>query len=489
MEATYQSFLDAGLDLAALGAERRGESISYFCTPEGAEVFGWAGVDGIHFCFVPGFGEMVFAVSPMNGGADCVHPLARSFADFLRLLLACGDTAALEQAWQWDLQPFQAYCAELTPDALQRQTLEQIRKTFGLSPMERPWHYIRELQAEFDFASIPYSREYYDLVGEPQKDAPQWAVYFDGGFYGRPHQGQRPGEELPLGNVFAWADHTWVVPAAYVCEEGLVVDYAMEVDPGDILRFTQKWGLTPENEGQLELTAREEHFLRLDNPLDLRFRTELLVNGALLRPSHSCSVVHNPCFLRWSEETQAVLEHYGLDEAVGWVLWRSCYPWSGDIPWQIKTLTVNLHGQPVSVPGPEFQVEKPGDTVQFRYPPQGETYTLTVEEYEAQEAKLPRPGPLEYPGHYMALSYTVSPELPQGLLMVQDWTPSDPVRVGGGYGIIGGADGPTAIFVGSKPKPGFQVACSAVHFEPPKQVNWQMVFHETRYLSQSVRLL
>jgi len=42
---------------------------------------------------IRGFGGMVFAVSPMNAAPDCVHPLARDFADFLRLLLACGDAA------------------------------------------------------------------------------------------------------------------------------------------------------------------------------------------------------------------------------------------------------------------------------------------------------------------------------------------------------------------------------------------------------------
>ncbi len=34
-------------------------------------------------------------ISPMNSAPNFVHPLARNFADFLRLLLACGDVAAL----------------------------------------------------------------------------------------------------------------------------------------------------------------------------------------------------------------------------------------------------------------------------------------------------------------------------------------------------------------------------------------------------------
>ena len=116
MAAFYQKFLRKHLDLSSLSVMRREDNDPYFCTPKGASIFGWAGVDGIHFCFVRGFGETVFAVSPMNGGKDCVHVIARDFSDFLRLLLATGDSAALEQAWQWDEAQFDAFLAE-NPDA------------------------------------------------------------------------------------------------------------------------------------------------------------------------------------------------------------------------------------------------------------------------------------------------------------------------------------------------------------------------------------
>lgn len=115
MDRTFQKFLRSGLDLAPLGVERREENLPYFCTPKGAAIFGWAGVDGIHYCFIRGFGGMVFAVSPMNAAPDCVHPLARDFADFLRLLLACGDAAALEQAWMWGEAQFDAFFAGKSP--------------------------------------------------------------------------------------------------------------------------------------------------------------------------------------------------------------------------------------------------------------------------------------------------------------------------------------------------------------------------------------
>ncbi len=115
----YEQFKKAKLDLTLLGLENGPARSDYFCTPIGAKVIGWAGVDGIHFCFIRGFDDMVFSVSPMNGYGDYVHPVARTFSDFLRLLLACGNTAAIEQAHGWNEEEFATFLAEDLPDAQQ----------------------------------------------------------------------------------------------------------------------------------------------------------------------------------------------------------------------------------------------------------------------------------------------------------------------------------------------------------------------------------
>ena len=194
MAAFYQKFLRKHLDLSSLSVMRREDNDPYFCTPKGASIFGWAGVDGIHFCFVRGFGETVFAVSPMNGGKDCVHVIARDFSDFLRLLLATGDSAALEQAWQWDEAQFDAFLAENPPTDEQKAVLLQITTVFSLTPMERPWQYLRKLQAEFDLSKLKFTEDFYDPEMNP--DAPEqkmdWKVYFDGSFWGH-HGRERAG--------------------------------------------------------------------------------------------------------------------------------------------------------------------------------------------------------------------------------------------------------------------------------------------------------
>lgn len=69
--------------------------------------------------------------------------------------------------------------------------LLQITTVFSLTPMERPWQYLRKLQAEFDLSKLKFTEDFYDPEMNP--DAPEqkmdWKVYFDGSFWG--HHGAR----------------------------------------------------------------------------------------------------------------------------------------------------------------------------------------------------------------------------------------------------------------------------------------------------------
>ena len=158
MFESYNEFLKQGIDLAPLGMERTDDQSGYFCTPKGARIIGRAGVDGIHFCFVEGFGETVFAVSPMNIAPDFVHPIAKCFGDLLRPLLACGDIAAPEQTWQWTQGQFDAFIAENKPTAEQKKVLSGIRN-LGYLPMEQPWQYMKSLRETFDYGALEYPEE------------------------------------------------------------------------------------------------------------------------------------------------------------------------------------------------------------------------------------------------------------------------------------------------------------------------------------------
>ena len=76
---TYQKFLKSGISLTAFGIMpvTDGDGFyPYFCTPKGASIIGRTGVDGVHYCFVRGFGETVFVVMPMNEPNEYVKPVA-----------------------------------------------------------------------------------------------------------------------------------------------------------------------------------------------------------------------------------------------------------------------------------------------------------------------------------------------------------------------------------------------------------------------------
>lgn len=105
------------------------------------------------------------------------------FIDFLRLLLACGDTAALEHVYCWDQVQFDAFLQENTISDEQQAVLDAIREKLLLPPMEQPFAYLKELQAEFDYSRIKYTEDYYEWVPVEPK-IPQWKVYFDGKFWG-----------------------------------------------------------------------------------------------------------------------------------------------------------------------------------------------------------------------------------------------------------------------------------------------------------------
>ena len=117
----YGRFRRMKLDTSPVGLIQGERRSGYFCTPRGAEVIGWAGVDGIHYCFVRGGGETVFAVDPTSTPGNFVRPVAGSFEDFLRLVCAVGDAAVLQQLHAWTKDFFDDFLRKnpLTPEQLE----------------------------------------------------------------------------------------------------------------------------------------------------------------------------------------------------------------------------------------------------------------------------------------------------------------------------------------------------------------------------------
>ncbi len=490
------------IDTVPLGIEQGENENLYFCTPKGAKIIGWAGVDGIHFCFVRGFGNMVFAISPMNTPGYYVHPLADNFSDFLCLLLACGNTAALEQAHGWSQELFDIFLADNEVTSEQLSVLKNIREKLHLEPMEHPFAYIKQLQAKFDYSKIKFTEDYEDFI-PPEPKLSGWKVYFDGSFQG--HSGrQRAGKELPTNIHFVWNNKVWHIPAIYTCSKGLVVDFCVQIPIESIRAFLKKWNLSIENAGS-DNTYEKQIQIEAEDPMKFNISPELTLNGKTIYSSHGCGLSWNPCLPEQNViESEGVLKQYGLDPAYGWVIWRSAFPWSTTRKPRISSLSTALKHNPVAISGPHFNVFAPGECINFTHPTTNVGHTLTVQEYQQQEMPTERFGDetYEYPTHYTAMSYTIYPDLLDGSFSIRDYSSGDrprkkqtnPNEPRGSadcvaIGLIGGADSQTAILFGGNEQGKLRVACSTLNFNPVNTVKWQMVFHEKPCADVTVELI
>ncbi len=461
-------------------------------------------MEGSRHCFVRECGEMVFSVSLMNGSRNYVHPLAKSFEDFLRLLLAAKDANYLEQAWMLTPDRFEQLVQNYAPTQEAQTVLSQLADRMHLEPMETPWQYMKNLRDAFDYSKIKYTEAFYDCdrnCKEPQ--AQQWAVYFDGSGHGH-HGRARAGQEVPVGREFAFAGRKWVIPAIYACSKGLVMDFCMQVDPEEYRRFDAKWSETCFAAEDAPMSQREQMQMELENPLNLDFCPEVRVNGQSLkwRGSSRSYFIPSDDLVEQDVDTMQMLEHYHLDRSFAWSFVRARFPWATGRRPEIKTLELTMVQRPVTIPGDVFHVDGPGDRVEIIAPGGGEVYTLIVREYEQQTLNpedLSREN-MEFPTRYTLMRYTLSPELPG--FSVKDLSTCDQPRLrqtsaaentscccAAAIGVIGGADGPTAVFLAAPQKEHMHSACSSLHFEPPERIGWYPVFQVSGQEALTITIL
>ncbi len=502
-----KTFNKMNIDLSSLGFIQNGDFELYYCTPKNSKILATSGVDGIHYCTIPQFGEMIFAVSPMNFG-DCVHPIARNFEDLLRLLLKCGDMAALEQCYAWDEEQFKAFLIDCPVTEEQQKILDEIKDKCNLELIEDAFSYIKQLQAEFDLSQIPYTEDYYDPemnIAAPEMPT-EWTVYYDHGFWNRNAKG-KSGKETVLNKRFSWNDEVWHIPAIYSCSKGLVVDFCVEIDTEKVKEFIDKWYPTLEKTERLSRESHEQ--MEKENPMDISFHFNLQINGKTITGKHGSSISwipeqYLPDGVKSERESKELIEHYGLDETRVWSFHRWSCPWVTKRKPEIKTVKLNLERDPVAIQGIHFKNPSVGDVITFVHPISGTEHKLTVLEYEKQE--FPMKGlqdeEYEYPTHHTAMTYTLEPELSGRKFQVRDCLPNEQLKrkprnqfePQSEYdaccvGIIGGADGPTAVFVSPIQKGEQHIALSALRFEPANDIEWKIVFREKLVEDIEVELL
>lgn len=326
-----------------------------------------------------------------------------------------------------------------------------------------------------------------------QKFPPAQREAFDCDLLLSPRSRRRFREELAFEKSFYWVGRHWLVPAACVCGKGLVIDFCMRASADELRAFMQKWKLSPENDDCAAFSQEDQLLLDAENPLALSFTPTLTVNGKTLHVSERASASFHPCFPDLETPLAPLMRRYHLSDAFSWVVTCAWFPWNGRRPAAIRSIELSLRRTPAPLPGPRFTVRAPGDAFRFTHPYTGTEHTLTALSLEAQTLPETAFG-RGFPTHFTLLRFALDPE-PAEPVLISDTRESDrPVRpeaVEGpssacAVGVIGGADGPTALFVSG----GAHTACSALRFSPDsRDIEWRATFEASPRDDFSLSLL
>ena len=164
-------------DLSAFELEERDLEPAFY-TPLGAETVGWENDHQI--CWIYGYGDMIFCAQPLSADDCLVHPLARSYTDFLRLLMASGSVIILEDLYSMSREDYRRIFAEYgyrehREEPETQVAIEKLRRAYGIEPIEDVWGYVKGVQAGFDYTALRFPPDYYDYRGEePPDDLTEW---------------------------------------------------------------------------------------------------------------------------------------------------------------------------------------------------------------------------------------------------------------------------------------------------------------------------
>ena len=165
MGTIYEKYMSLPIDKGLLYLEHGEITDPYFCYPVNAKPIGFEGC--ILYCFLPEYGEMVFACNPESCAEQNVYPLAATFEDFIRLILACGTVNPIEQIVWMDKKKFEEHVAseEKILSDEQKIAVQQLQRELNLFAIENPFEYVKSIEKDFDGSKIQYSDEYYEVTG------------------------------------------------------------------------------------------------------------------------------------------------------------------------------------------------------------------------------------------------------------------------------------------------------------------------------------
>lgn len=333
-------------------------------------------------------------------------------------------------------------------------------------------------------------------------------VYFDTNYWGHPAD-QEPMREVRLDYMFQWEELSGFIPAVYVSEEGIAVDFCVKIQDDAVAAFYEKWQALAKEELTEEI---QERTLR-ENPLAFDFSAELFVDGKRLEHAYGCGASYSRV-ISGREAAVGSLEEelvraYGCDPDASWCFRRQIYRWEME-PERLECLNLMLIAEKKEYFCEEITVTLDDAGKQYRlvHPLTGKAYGLSVIEVRQEglpldmlprvEKELPLDmlprveeirEQVNWPGYYMMFTYDMTPEISEENFRLRTKSGGDKphsfISSDGRHGvaavsIIGGADGPTSVFIAGKTeveRTG-RIAMSPLYFEPVGRASWTPVFLE-----------
>lgn len=328
-------------------------------------------------------------------------------------------------------------------------------------------------------------------------------VYHDGNHTGIPGKNRRRAKlaALPVSQSFRWEGQEIFIPAVYVGKAGAVLDVCAKIQTGDMAAFFKKWD---KKARQAAATQEKYEQMQAEDPASGDFIVNMSLDGTplALRVSSSlrwyCEEIiqmenENPEPSQKGEPSQKRkpgngqdaekwMEAYGYSRKFCWHFGRLTYDWTGKPILSAQKISLAFQASPVSVTAGHFTtgVSCDGETVWAVHPVTGQEYTLTLhgcEQTRHSFAGIGRKG-VVYPECCQVLSYSITPEIGRGILMVRDCADGDQPRPADPQKELDACvqAAPGIFLAGKSNIPGRRAAISSLYFEPVEEVQWRTVF-------------
>lgn len=337
-------------------------------------------------------------------------------------------------------------------------------------------------------------------------------VYFNTNYWGHPNSAE-PMKPIEIKKEFTYGEITGFIPAAYVSEEGIALDFCVRIPNEKVQAFWDKWHT--KMDGVLDMEDAKQ--IGVEDPFRMDFGIKIAVNGMELENALGCSISYTTIY----DNVQAadmklerqMLAEYGCDSEGSWCFRRQMSRWDKQ-PEIIEEIGVNFFTYEKPYEGEEIAIgmDSVGKTYELRHPRSGEIYQLTIDKVEQQALdcefleqideglrnRVIRNHNLNndkldnrelnnleivYPSQYLSVAYHLTPEIAQNQFVLKSAGKGDSPRgmlekQASAVTVIGGCDGPTSIFFAGKNGGQGRLALTDLYFEPLESCLWNPVFME-----------